>query len=249
MGSDESRFNVSWLWGTKSQRQCPRTTTFEEKGEPKQIRTEVPLRTSVTTTILGGSCHKYHFCRGKTRLLSRQKYVCHDKTFASTKVCLSRQNLRLDKSMFVTTKLSPRQKYVCHDKTFASTKVCLSRQNFRLVKSMFVTTKLSPRQRYVCHDKTFASTKVCLSRQNFRLDKSMFVTTKLRLVFVTIKLSPLQNYVCRDKNETCGNSRQWYLIARPKRLTCFDVGDTTDKQTETSFVSIRAKSSSETPAS
>ena len=223
MGSDESRFNVSWLWGTKSQRQCPRTTTFEEKGEPKQIRTEVPLRTSVTTTILGGSCHKYHFCRGKT--------------FASTKVCLSRQNFRLDKSMFVTTKLSPRQKYVCHDKTFASSKVCLSRQNFLLDKGMFVTTKLSPRQKYVCHDKTFASTKVCLSRQNFRL------------VFVTTKLSPLQNYVCRDKNETCGNSRQWYLIARPKRLTCFDVGDTTDKQTETSFVSIRAKSSSGTPAS
>ena len=24
--------------------ECPQTTTFEEKGEPKQIRTEVPLR-------------------------------------------------------------------------------------------------------------------------------------------------------------------------------------------------------------
>ena len=29
-------------------RQCPQTTTFEEKGEPKQIRTEVPLLTSLT---------------------------------------------------------------------------------------------------------------------------------------------------------------------------------------------------------
>ena len=28
--------------------QCPQTTTFEEKGEPKQIRTEVPLLTSLT---------------------------------------------------------------------------------------------------------------------------------------------------------------------------------------------------------
>ena len=28
-------------------RQCPQTT-FEEKGEPKQIRTEVPLLTSLT---------------------------------------------------------------------------------------------------------------------------------------------------------------------------------------------------------
>ena len=31
--------------GTK---RCPQTTTFEEKGEPKQIRTEVPLLTSLT---------------------------------------------------------------------------------------------------------------------------------------------------------------------------------------------------------
>ena len=34
------------LWGTKSQRQCPQTTTFEVKGEPKQIRTEVPQPTA-----------------------------------------------------------------------------------------------------------------------------------------------------------------------------------------------------------
>ena len=27
---------------------CPQTTTSEEKGEPKQIRTEVPLLTSLT---------------------------------------------------------------------------------------------------------------------------------------------------------------------------------------------------------
>ena len=27
--------------------QCPQTTTFEKKGEPKRIRTEVPLLTSL----------------------------------------------------------------------------------------------------------------------------------------------------------------------------------------------------------
>ena len=32
----------------KVARQCPQTTTFEEKGEPKRIRTEVPLFTSLT---------------------------------------------------------------------------------------------------------------------------------------------------------------------------------------------------------
>ena len=46
MGSDESHFNVSLIAMDKVTRQCPQTTTFEEKGEPKRIRTEVPLLTS-----------------------------------------------------------------------------------------------------------------------------------------------------------------------------------------------------------
>ena len=34
--------------GQSQLRQCPQTTTFEEKGEPKQIQTEVPLLTNLT---------------------------------------------------------------------------------------------------------------------------------------------------------------------------------------------------------
>ena len=45
MGNDESHFNVSVIVRDKVTRQCPQTT-FEEKGEPKRIRTEVPLFTS-----------------------------------------------------------------------------------------------------------------------------------------------------------------------------------------------------------
>ena len=48
MGSDESYFNVSLTLKCRVTRQCPQTPTFEEKGEPKQIRTEVPLLTSLT---------------------------------------------------------------------------------------------------------------------------------------------------------------------------------------------------------
>ena len=40
MDSDESHFNVSLIVRDKVTRQCPQTTTFEVKGEPKQIRTE-----------------------------------------------------------------------------------------------------------------------------------------------------------------------------------------------------------------
>ena len=48
VGSDESHFNVSLIVRDKVTRQCPQTTTFDEKGEPKRIRTEVPLLTSLT---------------------------------------------------------------------------------------------------------------------------------------------------------------------------------------------------------
>ena len=40
-GSDESHFDFSLIVRDKVTRQCPQTTTFEEKGEPKRIRTEV----------------------------------------------------------------------------------------------------------------------------------------------------------------------------------------------------------------
>ena len=48
MGSDESHFNVSLTVRDKVTRQCPQTTTFEEKGVPKRYRTEVLLLTSLT---------------------------------------------------------------------------------------------------------------------------------------------------------------------------------------------------------
>ena len=44
VGSDENHFNVSLIVRDKGTRQCPQTTIFEEKGEPKQIRNEVPLQ-------------------------------------------------------------------------------------------------------------------------------------------------------------------------------------------------------------
>ena len=37
MGSDESPFNVSLIVRDEVTRQCPQTTTFEEKGAPKRI--------------------------------------------------------------------------------------------------------------------------------------------------------------------------------------------------------------------
>ena len=36
-GSDKSHFNVSLIVRDRITRQCPQTTLFEEKGEPKRI--------------------------------------------------------------------------------------------------------------------------------------------------------------------------------------------------------------------
>ena len=48
MGSDESHFNVSLIVRDKVTRQCPQTTTFEEKEELKRYRTEVlPLHKKI----------------------------------------------------------------------------------------------------------------------------------------------------------------------------------------------------------
>ena len=48
MGSDKNHFNVSLTVRDKVTRQCPQTTSFEEKEEPKRDRAEVLLLTSLT---------------------------------------------------------------------------------------------------------------------------------------------------------------------------------------------------------
>ena len=50
MGNDESHSNVSLIVRDKVTGQCPQTTSFEEKGEPKHIRTEVLPLTSYRLT-------------------------------------------------------------------------------------------------------------------------------------------------------------------------------------------------------
>ena len=47
MGSNERHFNVSLIVRDKVTRQSTQTTTFEEKGELKWVRTEVLLLTSL----------------------------------------------------------------------------------------------------------------------------------------------------------------------------------------------------------
>ena len=48
IGSDESHSNVSLIVRDTVTRQCPQTTTLEEKGEPKRNQSEVILLSSLT---------------------------------------------------------------------------------------------------------------------------------------------------------------------------------------------------------
>ena len=51
MGSNKSHFNVLSIVRDKVTRQCPQTTTFEEKEEPKGIRTVGPLLASLSNPL------------------------------------------------------------------------------------------------------------------------------------------------------------------------------------------------------
>ena len=53
MGSDESHFNDALIVRDKVTRQCPQTTTFEEKGEPKRYRNRGPSVYQPTALPLG----------------------------------------------------------------------------------------------------------------------------------------------------------------------------------------------------
>ena len=59
MGPDENHFNVSLTVRYKVTGQCPQTTNFEEKGEPKRIRTEVPLLNALPLGQTGSRPHPF----------------------------------------------------------------------------------------------------------------------------------------------------------------------------------------------
>ena len=71
-GRDESQFNESLIVRDKVTRQCPQTSTFEEKGEPKRIRIEVPLLTSLTPYQIGSQDHLIWLCDLNKIVLRKQ---------------------------------------------------------------------------------------------------------------------------------------------------------------------------------
>ena len=92
---------------------------YTEDGDallgPRNLQLHAVIPGQYRGSTIGGSRHKYHFCRGKT--FCREKHV-----FVTTKHVFYR-----DKSILVTTKLLLRHNYVCRSNhVFVTTKVYLS---------------------------------------------------------------------------------------------------------------------------
>ena len=100
-------------------------------------------------SVVGGSCHKCHFCCDKTHLLLGQKYAYHDKSFVMNFL-------------------------IYHNKTFVTTNICRDKHNFVMTINFFATTSIL----LLRQNTSFVMTKVCLSRQKFCHDKHVFVMTK-----------------------------------------------------------------------
>ena len=80
-------------------------------------------------TIIGGSCHKYHFCRDKRMLVATNRKSIFSSSFVLFSFLFLTRQIFVVTNNFVARKLLSRQSYFCRDKR-------------RVLKHMFVATKL-----------------------------------------------------------------------------------------------------------
>ena len=125
-------------------------------------------------SIIGGSCHKYHFCCNKSFVMTLCLSWLKKK---STNICHNKHNLVMTKGLWW-------QAYFCHDKHV----FVMTNHAFCCDKSMLVATKVLSRQNIFGTTKQacFCCDKRCvLSWQTgVCCDKYMFVMTKIILVAV-----------------------------------------------------------------
>ena len=91
------------------------------------------------TIIIGGSCHEYHFCRGKHVFVATKHVFCHDKSMLVAITFFSTKYICRDKYLSRQTLLS-RQAYFCRDKRRVAkvTHVCRDR---KVYFSLLVSTR------------------------------------------------------------------------------------------------------------
>ena len=155
--------------------------------------------------ISGRSCHSIilvaakvllwqtHVCRQKISLMSPQKYACCNKTFVTTKLCLSWQN------NFVTTFFFSWQTHFCCDKSFAVTSILL-------LVHMLVATKVNLQENYVCQNKYF------LRQAYFCLNKDMFCYNKhVSKTFVETKMILMAMILANTRDSSHWLISKWFI--------------------------------------
>ena len=116
------------------------------------VATAAPLRYPLTLYhhwisklqyINGGSCHKYNFCRDKQVFVTTKHVFCHDKCMLVMTKVLSRQNYVCCNKTSVTTNIW------CSKRNFVMTKVlsqqtclCVCFDKMCLLQQIFVTTNI-----------------------------------------------------------------------------------------------------------
>ena len=135
-------------------------------------------RTKIREIIIGGSCHKYYFCRDKRRTL-----VCRDKT-----------------------RLLSRQMYSCRDNFFlvisSSNWILMSCQPHRVTSGQSNSGHKQTHTSKLFSHTYRPSVKSIYKTNHFANMKH----THTNISSVAAKQQQQQN-VCRDKNDTRGSSR------------------------------------------
>ena len=149
-------------------------------------------------SVIGRSCHKYHFC-------------CH-KTFVTANMCLSRTVLSW-------------QAYFCHDKrrvfchnkhVFVAAKVSLSQQKFCHDKNMFAATNVFSQAYFCCNKRCILSWQTLVCH-----DKHVFAMTKLwsQQKWHLWQLPPMTVFSCKTDStykclEACHNTNFMQSLSR-----------------------------------
>ena len=87
-------------------------------------------------------CHKYHFCRDKSFVVTNMHSSWQNTSFVATKVCLSRQTRVCHDRYLCCNKILSWQKYFVMTNNSVTKKFCCSKHTFVVTKDVFVTTEL-----------------------------------------------------------------------------------------------------------
>ena len=167
-----------------------------------RIWIDTHVHTDMVITIIGRSCHKYHFCGNKSSVMTNVLVMTNmflswqNMSFVMTKVCSLQQNLSWQ--IFVMINMCLWQKFCHHKHTFVMT------------KDMF------------CHDKIlFVATNICCDKK--------FVTTKILSYFVATKIilltAPANDKLPPPPPPVTGGIKSGSLTQQLNRLCTYPSGN------------------------